>query len=208
MKAVVTIILAMSLSAVSEARKPRPPSYDCSLEISDAGASWKIENPQDSDWLRGHWAWRNGQGTHFMGFVSVYEIATTNAFRAQGFFSSQIKTSVYVSPMRPVPEAGAWLTLRAGAAKIGPFFFGERKRGRSAVVVEGKDLATLFEDGPEIALLVQNVEGKVLFREAIKVDDLKTKAARLQSLHREMETNRLTPAEHCMDLRDQIILMR
>lgn len=206
-RAIVVGLSALALSLPAEARKGGEPSWDCSIEVGEGSARWSVEDKPKPDWLSAHWAWRHAAGTHFMGFVSSYEAAGVESFRTQGFFSPELKTTVFVSPMRAVPAVGAWLTLKTGNEKIGPSFFGEQKYGRSAITVEGKDLARLFNVGPEIEMIVQDLEGRILFHDRIGAEELKAQAARLQVFHREMEQNRLSPAEKCFDQRDMIVLV-
>lgn len=181
------------------------PDWYCTLEEHAADRSWLIDD--DIIPLRGHWTYRGMERVHIMGFVSSHEVEEIARFRAGGYFADGLETTIYVSPMRPVPPEGAWLTLRGNGAVIGPVFYGEAKHGSSAVQLTGAQFAPLLAGTEDVAMIVQDKTGAVLHELKLPRAALAETAAHLSDVFAKVEEMQRDKPARCFDHRDDIILV-
>jgi hypothetical protein len=180
------------------------PDWYCTLQERAAGRSWLIDDDIIPLW--GHWTYFGEERVHVMGFVSGDDPREIALFRDGGYLAPGVETTVYVSPMRPIPSEGAWLTLRGNGAEIAPVFYGETKHGSSAVRLTGAQLAPLLAGDQDVTLIVQDKAGAVLHEVTLPRAALAETAAHLSEVFAKVEEMQRDKPARCFDHRDDIIL--
>lgn len=197
------LALAACMTGSADSRAGTPDWY-CTLEERAEGRAWVIDDDISPLW--GHWTYSGPERVHIMGFVSGNAPEELARFREGGYFAPGVETRVYVSPMRPLPPEGAWLTLRGNGAVIGPVLYGNMQHGRSAVELTGAEFAPLLAGAENVAMIVQDSAGRVLHEVTLPRAALAETAAHLSEVFAKVEFNRQDPAARCFDHRDDIIM--
>lgn len=185
-------------------RRAGTPDWYCTLEERVGDRAWLIDDDIIPLW--GHWTYFGAERVHIMGFVSGNEPSEIALFREGGYFAPGVETTLYISPMRPLPSEGAWLTLRGNDAEIGPMFYGERTHGSSAVQLTGPQFAPLLAGAQDVTLIVQDRAGAVLHEVTLPRAALAETAAHLSEVFAKVEEMQRDKPAHCFDHRDDIIM--
>lgn len=181
------------------------PDWYCTEEISEGAGRWKIDDDLGPLW--GSWAYFGEERVHLMGFVTERDEQRIALFREQGFYADDLDTSVFVSPMRPVPPEGAWLTLRGNGAEIGPEYYGNHKLGPSSITISGAQLGVLLDGEQPLSLIVQDQSGDILHVVEIPRAAVHATAERLRDVFATVEYRRLDKPARCFDHRNDIVLV-
>lgn len=177
-------IVCLSVGPPAQARKKAPIVRNCDVSYNEEGRSWTVE---ESVGLYARWSLRTTQTSFVQSHVWLNSKAEAAAF-LEGKYASKQNDTVYLSPMRPIPFEGAWLTLRGNGASFGPVHYGNSKYGRSSVEIPREQFFQMAGGEKNLTMIVQRQDGTVLIQEKMLASQFRDMETKLILLVREIET--------------------
>jgi len=195
-------LLLLALATQADGKKARTPDWDCSVEISEGGDSWKASD-FDVEWHR--FTSTNAQFSFSAVTFNKDELRRT--LRESGPLDPSLLPGFYASPHIASAKRPLWAAVAAGNHKLPPMPVDRYKGFYAGVSIPLADMRAMLDGDADIVVTFYFENSQILDRIAISPADLLAMVNRLRAVAETYEMRMAHPEGQCVDHNQDIMIV-